>query len=654
MIGFSGWRPGRGEREDNSSTVFVASTQEAINAGWLLEALRWAEKRLAEEGKTAKFELWNDAFRSGEMTAEAIVGIARTVGAAIVVLTGDDETTSRGSSAPAPRDNLIFEAGLFLANLDFGRVLLLREEDSKVPTDLLGVTLPSFSKPEGEETLSGVAIQQLGQTICRFVGEALDVSASDTESSVTRAIKKSLERVEARSNEVRSAISGPARYETPIPLLDASMSYVDAVEEVQDTFITTTYLDSAFWTMRQVPVIEANESLADRIEQAGGTAKRLILLTQPIEDEIKSQRERRKSLRSMQPKLVERMDKEFNALAKANKDLVRSGFDVRVAFDRDELWNVYLDGVVPFSPGDTELAVFDHDRIDIYSGFTKNGMPSAEVLGSTTHRGFGTIYDRTVEYVNELWHSDHAEDFEDFATELGDLITESEWELDYEPNWLLKYDEDADPGDARLKQEEMKFVLQALSNGHSPKEGARHLDLGTCTGRYLAKLRQELKIDVSVGVDLDSDCIDRCKRIHRVLLEDERRCRIIDADIRIGESLPNEQFDLVTCMMGTLCHLRRISKRSDSFDDPWQKGLENLATRLDRSGDAFVAIWNTEDLQSSAPILLSIYPQRSREILLKHSPGQKELDKRFEQAGLQALSHSLIEKRLHVYHLQHA
>jgi SAM-dependent methyltransferase len=654
MIGFSGWRGSKGDRGDKSSTVFVASSKEAIDSEWLLEALQIAQDKLRDDGVPASFELWNQAFEPNEMTAEAIVGIARTVGAAIVVLTADDETHSRGTSSLAPRDNLLFEAGLFLSHLGFGRVLLLREDKSKVPTDLLGVTLPSFSKPPGEERLDGVATQRLGQRICRFVSDVFDSPAADAESSVTRAIQKSVERAEARSTEIRSAISGPPRHEVPIPLQDAPMAYVDAVEEVQDTFIATTYLDSAFWTMRQVPVIEANESLAERIEKAGGTAKRLILLTQPIEAEIRSQRERRRSLRSMQPRMVERMDKEFNALAKANKDLVRSGFDVRVAFDHDDLWKLYLNGVMPFSAGDTELAVFDQDRIDIYSGFTSNGMPTAKVFGSSTHRGFRTIYDQTIEYVNELWHSDHAEDFGVFAGELSDLITESAYELDYESNWLLKYDEDADPGDARLKQEELKFVLEALANQSDALEGARHLDLGTCTGRYLAKLRERLAIELSIGVDLDADCIDHCKRVHAALLKDEHRFRIIDADIRKSESLPNEKFDLVTCMMGTLCHLRRISERSGSFEDPWQSGLENLAARLESDGDAFVAIWNTEDVPGSLPPLLSIYPQRSRELLLKHSPSQKEFESRLEQARLRSVSHGLIEKRLHVYHLQHA
>jgi hypothetical protein len=352
--------------------------------------------------------------------------------------------------------------------------------------------------------------------------------------------------------------------------------------------------------------------------------------------------------------MVEQMDQEFSAFEKSNMDLVDSGFDVKVVYDHGELWR-YLPEGMHFSSGDSELAVFDEDRIDIYSGFTKNGLPSARVFGRTTHRSFKTIYDMTINYVNGLWESPYAEDFASFAKELGSVIEENQYELDYEPNWLLKYDDDADQGDARLKQEELTFVIESLAGGGNGSSIERHLDLGTCTGRYLAALREHLEIGVSIGVDLDSDCIEHCKRKHRDALKNERRFRIMDADIRDSESLPGENFDLITCMMGTLCHLRRESSTGGPYEDPWQEGLHNLAVRLAKDGDAFVAIWNTDSLPgSSTPSLLSIYPRRSTEILLKQSPAKNEFEARLEQANLKAVSHSLIEKRLHVYHLQHA
>lgn len=645
MIGFSGWLSGKGDRGDTPS-VFIASTQEAIDNGWLLKALSHAEARLADKEVPVNFLPWNEFFGPGDMTAEKLVGFASTVGAAIVVLTGDDSTQSRGEESSSPRDNLVFESGLFLSHLGFGKVLLLREENSKIPSDLLGVNLISFKKPDGDSP-SAIAIQNLGREICEFVSSVFTKSSGEVDGSVTRAITKSLQRTEAHSSEIRAAISGRPRHGDPIPMPDACMAYVDAVDEVESTFLTTTYLDSSFWTMRQMPVIEANNKLADRMKE-GGTARRLILLSQPFEDEIKAQRERRRSLRTAHPNLVEQMDREFKSLARANKNLNESGFSVKVVFDHDDLWQG-LPEKMPFSEGETELAVFDSDRIDVYSGFTGNGLPAAEVFDKTTHRSFETIYELTSSYVDELWNSDHAEDFSVFETEMQEVIDENRFEIDYEANWLLKYDADADENDARLKREEMAFVVDALSgNGNVEK----HLDLGTCTGRYLAALRQCLDIDVSVGVDYDSDCIAHCKRVHRELLQNNR-FRIVDADLRYSDSLPGERFDLVTCMMGTLCHLRMGQVRGP-YDDAWQLGLENLAGRLAEGGDAFVAVWNTgTSVGNNGSPLLSIYPRRTNEILLRQSPSPEEFEGRLEQAKLRAVSHGLIEQRLHVYHLRH-
>jgi SAM-dependent methyltransferase len=637
--------------------VFIASSREAIDDGWLLRALVFAEERLEKEDVTVKFLPWNVAFEAGDMTADRLINLADTVGAAIVVFTADDRTESRGDKGPAPRDNLVLEAGLFLNSLGFERVLLLREAESKIPTDLLGVNLPSFRKPAGEDAPSQVAVQDLGKKICDFVRSAFARSQMGADSSVTRAMMKSLKRVDKESVEVRNAILGRTRQEDPIVLRDAPMAYVDAVHEVKSTFLATTYLDSAFWTMKQLPVIEANKDLLDRLADAeGSTARRLILLSQPVEEELRAQQTRRRCLRSTHPRQVERMDREFNDFTKANMNLVNSGFDVRVVYDHNELWK-YLPEGMHFSPGDTELAVFDEDRIDIYSGFAQAGLPAAKVFGETTHRRFKAIYELTVTYMNELWESDYAKDFPTFAGELDSVILESQVELDYEPNWLLKYDWDANDGDRRLKQEEMDFVISVLGASGRQREVNRHLDLGTCTGRYMSTLQKFLgATGASVGVDLDMDCIEHCKRKHGDMLRDDRRFRIQHGDLRRSDSLPKESFDVVTCMMGTLCHLRREQVNGGGYDDPWQRGLENLTGRLAMNGDAFVAIWNTEKIThgSASQSLLSIYPQRSKDILLKQSPLKEEFEARLRQAKLRPVADRLLGDQLHVYHLQHA
>ena len=51
-------------------------------------------------------------------------------------------TESRGKPWPVPRDNVIFELGLFMGRLGKERAILMepRDEDVKLPSDLAGVT----------------------------------------------------------------------------------------------------------------------------------------------------------------------------------------------------------------------------------------------------------------------------------------------------------------------------------------------------------------------------------------------------------------------------------------------------------------------------------------------------------------------------------
>ena len=61
---------------------------------------------------------------------------------AILLLSPDDQVTSRAKTSAAPRDNIIFEIGLFIGALRHERTLIIqpRGTDLKIPSDLLGLT----------------------------------------------------------------------------------------------------------------------------------------------------------------------------------------------------------------------------------------------------------------------------------------------------------------------------------------------------------------------------------------------------------------------------------------------------------------------------------------------------------------------------------
>jgi hypothetical protein len=67
----------------------------------------------------------------------------------VLVLTPDDWTTSRGERALSPRDNVIFELGLFMGRLGRTRTFIVHQTGAqvKMPSDLAGVTTAQYDWP---------------------------------------------------------------------------------------------------------------------------------------------------------------------------------------------------------------------------------------------------------------------------------------------------------------------------------------------------------------------------------------------------------------------------------------------------------------------------------------------------------------------------
>jgi hypothetical protein len=95
----------------------------------------------------AQVEPWTTSFNPGTSTLERLVELTQEVDFAALVFAQDDWTTktppgsdSSGSGQASPRDNVVFEAGLFGGALGMRRTFILHAEGSKLPSDLLGLT----------------------------------------------------------------------------------------------------------------------------------------------------------------------------------------------------------------------------------------------------------------------------------------------------------------------------------------------------------------------------------------------------------------------------------------------------------------------------------------------------------------------------------
>lgn len=124
--------------------VFVGSTTEAACPGGPLDHVCIILERAGHEPLP-----WRDAFPLGEHQFESLHNLVYQVEAAIFILTTDDKTWYRGTETPSPRDNLIFEYGLFSGHLGNGSVvaLVFGSNQPRLPSDLNGVTWGNLDRP---------------------------------------------------------------------------------------------------------------------------------------------------------------------------------------------------------------------------------------------------------------------------------------------------------------------------------------------------------------------------------------------------------------------------------------------------------------------------------------------------------------------------
>lgn len=122
----------------NKPRVFLGSSGKQQR---LLQALT----RGLEE--VARVEPWTTSFNPGTTTLGRLLELSREVDFAVFVFARDDWTSANepapGDTTPAqasPRDNVVFEAGMFGSAIGMDRTFILHARGAKLPSDLLGLT----------------------------------------------------------------------------------------------------------------------------------------------------------------------------------------------------------------------------------------------------------------------------------------------------------------------------------------------------------------------------------------------------------------------------------------------------------------------------------------------------------------------------------
>ncbi len=123
--------------------IFIGSSTEGSEI-----AKKLKEEIESEMGDWLDCDLWNGGkiFELNTSALDALMKASRKFDYGILVATKDDITKSRGKETHVPRDNVMFEMGMFLGSLGLTRAFLLVEKQSKLPTDYNGITVPYFEK----------------------------------------------------------------------------------------------------------------------------------------------------------------------------------------------------------------------------------------------------------------------------------------------------------------------------------------------------------------------------------------------------------------------------------------------------------------------------------------------------------------------------
>jgi hypothetical protein len=126
----------------NKPRIFLGSSGKQMK---LLQAITRGLEEVAD------VEPWTTTFNPGRGTLDRLVELSREVDFAAFVFAQDDWTSADAaeSGQASPRDNVVFEAGLFGGALGIRRTFILHAKDAKLPTDLLGLTSVRYDPAAG-------------------------------------------------------------------------------------------------------------------------------------------------------------------------------------------------------------------------------------------------------------------------------------------------------------------------------------------------------------------------------------------------------------------------------------------------------------------------------------------------------------------------
>ena len=163
--------------EKKRPRVFIGSSKEGIDL---------ANAVFSELENISEPRVWDqDVFKPMKGTLEALLSEIRVFDWAVLICTPDDVRTSREKESIVPRDNVIFELGLFIGAIGIDRVFMIcpKNDPIALPSDFMGITPLRYQHRSDNDYKAAVrsACVEVGSYIKKGIkphgnfGEARDV-----------------------------------------------------------------------------------------------------------------------------------------------------------------------------------------------------------------------------------------------------------------------------------------------------------------------------------------------------------------------------------------------------------------------------------------------------------------------------------------------
>lgn len=456
-------------------------------------------------------------------------------------------------------------------------------------------------------------------------------------------LRHSAERMAADLERARrgSTLAEPFRFDSG----EASISaYVEALELVGSRFWATSFLSSGFWTTGDIRIIDANAAMMDRLRRGGGDVRRLFLLDQPAARVLEAYREQRHLLEHLgKEEELARLDDGFERVKTSIHMLTEAGCATRFAYDDTGLHR-QLPAAMSWSPADSELAIYDHRRVDIFAG-GHDGRISGLTAFTPAMAAFEAGLAAAEEFFERMWEC--AAPHNDFVEGLDRTVESSRTRIRYRSNWLARYEHALEAEDEELKGLEAERAEQLLRDRGRWGRIGSYLDIGTCTGRYLSGLCDAVADDGRiVGIDDNLESVLFARAELRKRHPDDLRISVLLQEFGADRTRPEgAPFDLITCMMSTVSHFGW--DRNDDFDDTLQRNLEGMVSLLTDEGMLLFSCWSPQALLDGN--LLSIYHDSDVARLAEWTPPTEELARRLKRLGFRSFAHEQPDPRLDLW-----